>query len=84
MWNSTPNFTYASLPSHRDVIIGLIHSQELTLSINAITAATDVLIAAILCSMLHGSRTGFKRYLGFVTALTHLVDDDPDFTAQTQ
>ncbi|KAA1470133.1 hypothetical protein DENSPDRAFT_879477 [Dentipellis sp. KUC8613] len=35
--------------------------KNLTLSINAITAATDVAIAAILCSLLHGSRTGFRR-----------------------
>ncbi|EIM85530.1 uncharacterized protein STEHIDRAFT_158158 [Stereum hirsutum FP-91666 SS1] len=42
---------------------------ELTLSINAITAATDVLIAVILCTMLHSSRTGFKRSDTMITKL---------------
>jgi len=33
------------------------------MTINALAAAGDVLIAAILCTMLQKSRTGFKRYV---------------------
>ncbi|TFY70045.1 hypothetical protein EVG20_g2896 [Dentipellis fragilis] len=35
--------------------------QALSISINGTTVATDVSIAAILCGLLHGSRTGFRR-----------------------
>jgi hypothetical protein len=33
------------------------------MTINALAAAGDVLIAATLCIMLQKSRTGFKRYV---------------------
>ncbi|EMD41094.1 hypothetical protein CERSUDRAFT_91852 [Gelatoporia subvermispora B] len=35
--------------------------KPLSMTVNALAAAGDVLIAAILCTMLHRSRTGFKR-----------------------
>ncbi|KAA1465967.1 hypothetical protein DENSPDRAFT_4150 [Dentipellis sp. KUC8613] len=35
--------------------------QGLSISINGTTVATDISIAAILCGLLHGSRTGFRR-----------------------
>jgi len=35
--------------------------QDLSISVNALAAAGDVLIATALCSLLHFSRTGFHR-----------------------
>jgi hypothetical protein len=41
----------------------LINSeQNLSIIVNALAAAGDVLIAGILCILLHRSRTGFQRY----------------------
>lgn len=31
--------------------------------VNVLAAAGDVLIAAVLCKMLHTSRTGYKKYI---------------------
>jgi len=35
------------------------------MTVNALAAAGDVLIAIVLCTMLQKSRTGFKRYIVF-------------------
>ncbi|KAG6865147.1 hypothetical protein C0991_004829 [Blastosporella zonata] len=41
----------------------LQHLKYLSISVNALAAAGDVLIASILCTLLHRSRTGFHRYV---------------------
>ena len=38
-----------------------VHQQRLSITVNALAAAGDVLIAGILCTLLHKSRTGFQR-----------------------
>ena len=42
------------------------------MTVNALAAAGDVLIAAILCSILQMSRTGFKRFVPGLFALFDL------------
>ena len=37
--------------------------KSLSLTVNAMTAVTDVTIAAVLCYLLQKSRTGFRRYV---------------------
>ncbi|OCH93576.1 hypothetical protein OBBRIDRAFT_832509 [Obba rivulosa] len=43
--------------------------KPLSMTVNALAAAGDVLIAVILCTMLHRSRTGFKRSDGLINKL---------------
>ncbi len=46
---------------HERLRINLILPQSLSITVNALAAAADVLIAATLCTLLHLSRTGFQR-----------------------
>ncbi|KAJ8515890.1 hypothetical protein ONZ45_g6753 [Pleurotus djamor] len=52
-------FTAKSL--HLKTYIELASLKELSITVNALAAAGDVLIAVILCTLLHRSRTGFQR-----------------------
>ena len=47
--------------------------KNLSLTVNALTAATDVVIAAILCFLLQKSRTGFRRSDTMITKLVRLL-----------
>ncbi|KAL1738206.1 hypothetical protein HDZ31DRAFT_9946, partial [Schizophyllum fasciatum] len=55
-WRTASNFCSSS-PTFTD----LGQLQGLSISVNALAAAGDVLIAVILCTLLHRSRTGFSR-----------------------
>ncbi|KAL0566298.1 hypothetical protein V5O48_015721 [Marasmius crinis-equi] len=44
-----------------ETYLQLLRINPLTISINALSAAADVLIAAVLCYLLARSKTGFKR-----------------------
>lgn len=52
-------FTCLSLNLH--TFVGLAELEALSITVNALAAAGDVLIAATLCILLHRSRTGFHR-----------------------
>ncbi|KAL1659300.1 hypothetical protein GGG16DRAFT_110514 [Schizophyllum commune] len=52
---------FASLSLHLNTFAELAELQGLSVSVNALAAAGDVLIAIILCTLLHRSRTGFSR-----------------------
>ncbi|KAF5371406.1 hypothetical protein D9615_009697 [Tricholomella constricta] len=51
----------------------LLTISPITISINALSAAADVLIAASLCIMLHRARTGFKRSDSMINRLMLFV-----------
>ncbi|RXW23568.1 hypothetical protein EST38_g2293 [Candolleomyces aberdarensis] len=51
----------------------LLTINPLTITINALSCAVDVLIAASLCWMLHNSRTGFKRSDNIINKLMIFV-----------
>ncbi|KAA1465966.1 hypothetical protein DENSPDRAFT_876136 [Dentipellis sp. KUC8613] len=51
---------YASKAIHMTTFAQLATLKGLSMSVNALTAASDVSIAVALCSMLHRSRTGFR------------------------
>lgn len=48
-----------------ETFVDLVQIKGLSISINAFAAAGDVTIAAILCTILHYSRTGFSKYVFF-------------------
>jgi len=52
---------YVSKALPMETFADLATIKALSMTVNALAAAGDVLIAAILCIMLHSSRTGFKR-----------------------
>ncbi|TRM58826.1 hypothetical protein BD626DRAFT_180211 [Schizophyllum amplum] len=52
---------FASLSLHLKTFVELAELSPLSISVNALAAAGDVLIAVILCTLLHRSRTGFHR-----------------------
>ena len=47
--------------------------QGLSISVNALAAAGDVLIAASLCFLLYRSRTGYRRYVDGCSRRAHLT-----------
>jgi hypothetical protein len=49
-------------------IHGSLSHQNLSIAVNAVAAAGDVLIAIVLCTILQKARTGFKRYIVFAFA----------------
>ncbi|TFY70044.1 hypothetical protein EVG20_g2897 [Dentipellis fragilis] len=51
---------YAAKAIHMTTFAQLATLKGLSMSVNALTAASDVSIAVALCSMLHRSRTGFR------------------------
>lgn len=51
----------------------LLKINPLTITINALSTAVDILIAASLCFFLHTSRTGFKRSDSIITRLMVFV-----------
>ncbi|KAF8240251.1 hypothetical protein L208DRAFT_1449568 [Tricholoma matsutake] len=52
---------YATLSLHFTTFAELGKLKYLSIMVNALAAAGDVLIAGILCTLLHRSRTGFQR-----------------------
>jgi hypothetical protein len=49
--------------------------KQLSVTVNVLAAIGDVLIAGILCTVLHSSRTGFRRYaLAFSADYARLSD----------
>jgi len=60
-------FSVMSLGFH--TFAELEHLKSLSITVNALAAAGDVLIAAILCTLLHRSRTGFRRSDTMITKL---------------
>ena len=46
----------------RENNISDVHRQYLSIAVNVLAAASDLLIAGILCILLHRSRTGFQRW----------------------
>ncbi|KAF9035624.1 hypothetical protein BJ165DRAFT_1533605 [Panaeolus papilionaceus] len=52
---------YTTLAIHIPTIAGLMSLKSLSISVNVLAAAGDVLIAVTLCTLLHLSRTGFQR-----------------------
>ncbi|KAF8194639.1 hypothetical protein BJ912DRAFT_178293 [Pholiota molesta] len=52
-------YTYMAL--HLETYVQLAKLKTLSILVNALAAAGDVLIAATLCALLHCSRTGFQR-----------------------
>ncbi|KAF8638756.1 hypothetical protein AX17_001972 [Amanita inopinata Kibby_2008] len=53
--------SFTSMSLHLHTFIELAHLKYLSILVNALAAASDVLIAATLCTLLHRSRTGFHR-----------------------
>ncbi|KAF8729145.1 hypothetical protein AX14_006327 [Amanita brunnescens Koide BX004] len=52
---------YTSMAISLKTFTQLAGLKRLSITINALAAASDVMIAAILCTLLHKSRTGFQR-----------------------
>ena len=48
-----------------------VYQQRLSIAVNALAAAGDVSIAAVLCTLLHKSRTGFQRWWSSFDLLIH-------------
>jgi hypothetical protein len=77
---SLPMHTFLELatlkvPSHvRFPKILLIPVQHLSMIVNVLAAAGDVFIAAILCTMLHRSKTGFKKWVDVLSGCVTVSD----------
>ncbi|KAF8328508.1 hypothetical protein F5887DRAFT_1143082 [Amanita rubescens] len=52
---------YAGLALSMETFLQVANLKRLSIAINALAAAGDVSIAAVLCTLLHKSRTGFHR-----------------------
>ncbi|KAF9050854.1 hypothetical protein BDZ89DRAFT_593971 [Hymenopellis radicata] len=68
--NSGSGTAWVVLSMTKSTYGGLLEISALTMTINALSAATDILIAISLCLMLHKSRTGFKSSDTMITRLT--------------
>jgi len=53
-------------PTVVPAILWIISKQHLSITVNVLAAAGDVIIAIVLCYMLQKSRTGFKKSVVFV------------------
>ncbi|KAI0311123.1 hypothetical protein OF83DRAFT_786510 [Amylostereum chailletii] len=64
------HFVYAGIGLQWNTVEGFRHVKRISVSINGLTAFTDIIITLSLCYLLHKSRTGFK---GTDTLVTRLI-----------
>ncbi|KIK02622.1 hypothetical protein K443DRAFT_677467 [Laccaria amethystina LaAM-08-1] len=63
------NLAYTIISLRFETFAQVTHLKALSITINALAAAGDTVIAASLCTMLHRSRTGFHRSNTIITKL---------------
>ncbi|KAG6855596.1 hypothetical protein H0H87_000391 [Tephrocybe sp. NHM501043] len=71
--NATLGTVWVIQSMQLDTFDQLLEISPITISINALSTAADVIIAASLCYMLHRARTGFKRSDSMINRLMLFV-----------